>query len=138
METENKYLLEHKISQLILNDNKCSTHFEYIQPCYQQSNNKLNIVTYNHTHNQHFLLCSASGNSFLECLKSAYEYISKICRKEIELNSYTVSWASKIEGSHSRNSYFYGENIFEVLKKFYFDKNEADFIIHSILLNPIS
>ena len=136
--TKNKYQLENSISELIFKDNKCSTHFEYIQPCYQQSGYKLNIITFNQQHNQHFLLRSTEGESFLECLEKAYQYVNKVCKKEVKINSYTVSWVSNDDNVNTTNSYFYGDNIEEVLEKFYFNKKKEDFIIHSINLNPIS
>ena len=97
-----------------------------------------NIITFNKLHHQHFLLHSTKCDSFLECLKKAYEYVNSVCKKEVKLNSYTVSWMSNEDNIDTKKSYFYGENISQVLEKFYFNKKSEDFTIHSITLNPIS
>ena len=67
-----------------------------------------------------------------------YNYVYKL--KETlssEDKSYTVEWYAKSK-EKSYKSYFSGNNMLEILQKFYYGKHEKSLIIYSIKLNPIS
>jgi hypothetical protein len=102
--------LEFEISQLILKDNGCYTHFE-------KTAYKLNIVTYNPKHNTYFLLCSipirdsisSMQEEYYYTLKDAFDYLDKNIKSD-ESSSYTVTWKD-----HSvkdiQTSFFWAKNI---------------------------
>ena len=58
--------------KLIEKDNNCSAHFNY---SYQPNTCVLDVVTYNPTHKNHFLLHSLEGTNRIDALNNMYEYI---------------------------------------------------------------
>ena len=128
----NIYEAESAIQILICKDNNCSTHFDYTS-CSNTCTCK--IVTFNPLHKTHFLLHSITENDKLTAVNQMYNYVYKLketlTSTEKSYNSYTVKWYSKSQ-EKSYTSYFYGNNMLEILQKFYYGKHENSLIIYSI------
>ncbi len=62
------------------------------------------------------------------------EYVKINFKKE---DSYTLQW-SKTGESNLHTSYFRAKNFYEILDKFYFDRDINSYRIFSISINPIS
>ncbi len=113
------------------NSNKCSVEFVYSPS--EHLGIDLYIITHNPVHKNPFLFSKSWGVTEEDALKKACLMINKNKKTE---NSYTVTW-EKIGGT-TQNSYFSGKNMHEVLDKFFFQKNQEEYIIFNIKLNPIS
>jgi len=136
----NVYEGEYMISELIKGDSGCYTHFDY-ESVYQGGTNiSLKVITYNPTHKTHFLLHQVDGIDSIDALKKMYDHIYNI--KELlqqktntKYNSYTVEWWHK-DKAGINHSFFYGENVEAIMKKFYYHKHRKDYTILSVRLNP--
>jgi len=134
----NKLILESQIQKLIYDDNKCTTHLKYgKENTTALANIILEIITINPNHDTQFLLGTFTGNTDIQCLQQALEFINNNKKKNTNCNSYTVEWYKKNE-QKTVKSYFYAESIETLMKKFNYDKIENDYTIFSIKLNPIS
>lgn len=125
--------LENEIVNLINYDNvnSCTVEFRYIE---ESNGVTLNVVTNNPTHSNTFLFEQSWGISKEVALIQLINRLSGSL--EINQNNYTVSW--EIVGGTTQTSYFRGKDIYEVLDKFYHDKNKKNYIIFEIKLNPQS
>lgn len=126
--------LEKKIIDFINqnNSNRCDVEF-----IYSPGNNhgiELFVITHNPIHKTPFLFSKSWGVTEEIALENLIESLYHPKKKE-EV-TYTVTW-EKI-GSTTQNSYFSGNDMYEVLNKFYHDKNPKEYIIFNIKLNPIS
>ena len=149
LKMNNKLILESQIQKLIYDDNKCTTHLKYRKEnttpraCLVSgtttalANIILEIITINPNHDTQFLLGTFTGNTDIQCLEKALEFINNNKKKNTKSNSYTVEWYKKNEAKTVK-SYFYAESIETLMKKFNYDKIENDYTIFSIKLNPIS
>ena len=136
---------QHEISEIIRNDNKCTTYFTwdneiimYSQYCYI----KLNVHTYNPKHKSKFLLmrdkieCLDDDNIIqskkLEMLEKVKEYILE--NRKTEYN-YSVEWNFKRKfDENTKISYFSGSSINEVVQKLY-DTNETEnLVVYKIVM----
>lgn len=138
METEvenKKQELEDKITSIVQNNNinGCivSFHYEPADVC----GHIVLIVTDNPVHNDKFLLCQRWGMTEYEALLSAYDYINIKMPYE---NSYTIEWKKNGQEEKTIKSYFVGKNMFDILEKFYYKKDDNNYTIFSIKLNPIA
>jgi len=124
---------ESKIQLLIEEDNcnKNSVHFKY-EPSISNGIN-LSIITHNPVCDTSFLYHKSWGATEELALISAFKYLKS--HKNIE-NNYTVEWFEK--NKPIVISYFTGIDIFDVLNKFYHDKNPNNFTILLIKLSPIA
>lgn len=95
---------------------------------------QLDIITFNPKHSQSFLFHSVKALDKLEAANKVLEYVSKHYQKE---DSYTLQWI-KIGEQNLHTSYFRAKNIYEVLDKFYFERDVNSYRIYSISLNPLS
>ena len=132
---DNHYEGERAISELIANDNNCSTHFDY-----KLANGvQLELVTYNPEHSTFFLFHTITGLSKVNAITKMYKYVyelkNTIKTKKTSLQNYTIDWYNKNTEKQIK-SYFYGQNVSEVLKKFFYGKTEDSLIIYNIKLNP--
>lgn len=133
------YKLKFEISELIRNDNGSYVSFEYnSSPTFSRW---LDVITYNPRHGQHFLFGRfyMKDLSELEVLEKVRSYIKKpSVRFQYTTNkSYSIKWWNK-EQSKLITSSFYGEDIYDVLYKFYCKKKKDSIEIHEISLNPQS
>lgn len=106
-------------------------HFEYRR---DQERTVLNLITSNPRHNQSFLYHSESGFGEMDVLNKMLDYVTDNRKSK---HSYTIQW-SLSDGSELHTSYFRGQNVYEVLDKFYYGKDINSTIIFSISLNPIA
>jgi hypothetical protein len=139
--------VQSKIFKLIHPKNGVSVHFRF-DP-YQG----LDLVTYNEKNDEFFLLKHLNVTTsdidkahqeyymYLEMLKYVKHLVSSIEENKGDETigySFTVVWTR--EGSPSQISYFYGKDIEEILKKFYYGKEGVKhlFTIYDIKMNPLS
>jgi len=137
---ENIYEGEYMISELIKGDSGCYTNFDYDSVYQGGTNTNLKIITYNPTHKTHFLLHQIDGIDMLDTLHKMYDHIYNIKellqqKSNTKYASYTVEWWH-VDKQGVNRSYFYGQNIEEVLKKFYYRKRKDSYTILSVRLNP--
>lgn len=95
---------------------------------------QLDLITFNPLHNQSFLFHTTKAIDKLEALMKLREYILHNYQKE---DSFTLQWI-KIGEDRLHTSYFRAKNIYEVLDKFFYDRDMNSYRIYSISLNPIS
>lgn len=129
---------ENKIQNLIKNDNNCSAHFDYNNNSHNNTC-KLVVTTYNPKHKTHFLLHSIIGNNKIDALKEMYNHIYNLKKTLSKKNSpylnYTIEWYNP-DNNKKEHSSFYGENIQEVIYKFFYGKTNDNILIYNIKLNP--
>lgn len=94
----------------------------------------LDLMTINPRHQQSFLFHSVKAIDKSEAMQKMHDYVKINFRKE---DSYTLQW-SKIGDQSLHTSYFRAKNIYEILDKFYFERDVNSCRIYSISLNPIS
>lgn len=126
--------LENKIREL-LDDTKI--YFDYNIVPEEQDNMpliKLDLITINQEHNQKFLFHSLKGESKIDLLSGMIEYINQYKKT---LQTYEIEWLdSKQSGDKIQTSWFRGNDIFDVLHKFYYEKEKSRFRIFKIKLMP--
>jgi hypothetical protein len=132
--------LEDSIIKLAASDNK-TIHFEYDR--FKEFDDedyfhKVSVFTFNPTTKEHFLVKEVNYRpSFEVCLNEILDYMINM---KVSHKSFTVLW-TKLENGRlgkTNTSYFYCKNAKEVTDKFYHGKNEEEYEIYSIKLNPIS
>ncbi len=97
---------------------------------------KLDLITINKEHNQKFLFHSVKGGSKIEILKNMIAYITDY-KKNLEI--YAIEWLDiKRDGvsGNIQTSWFRGNDITDVLNKFYYEKEKSQFKIFKIKLMP--
>ena len=150
---ENIYEAEHAIQELIHKDNNCSAHFKYTRhPARGKNSNYKNailspllvtvdLVTYNPAHKTHFLLHSIGGHTDLTAANALYTHIYNL-KKTLEKSdsgyvNYTIEWSDK-NGGKTRLSSFYGTDLEDVVRKFYYGKSKKSLNMFNIKLNPMT
>ena len=122
--------LQNEISKYLgLDPNHVVYHFSE-----KEGISKLALVTINPKHEQSFLYHSTKGIDKVDALKKMLEYVLKHRKNE---NSYTLQWI-KDGDTELHTSYFRGNNLYEVLDKFYYGRDIASCKVFSIYLNPVS
>ena len=145
---ENIYEAEHAIQELIKNDNNCSAHFAKTHLCNNNKNAittptsvKLDLITYNPEHKTPFLLHSISAHTELAAVNAMYTHIYKLkntlASPESGYVNYTIEWGDKKDGV-ARFSSFYGSDVEDIVKKFYYGKSKKSLNIFNIKLNPVT
>jgi hypothetical protein len=152
MKTEINYSQEilkfqSKIFKLIHPQNGVSVHFRF------DPYTGLDLVTYNGKNDEFFLLKHLNvitsdigkDNQEYNMYLEMFEYVKHLVTS-IEENkgdetigySFTVIWSRK--DGPSQTSYFYGKDVEDILKKFYYGKEGVKhlFIIYDIKMNPLS
>jgi hypothetical protein len=94
----------------------------------------LDLMTINPRHQQAFLFHSVKAIDKSEAMQKMLDYVKINFKKE---DSYTLQW-SKVGDQSLHTSYFRAKNIYEILDKFYFERDLNSYRIYSISLNPIS
>jgi len=145
---ESIYEGEYMISELIKGNGGCYTHFNYEVDSYQQftvGDIKLSLVTYNPIHKTHFLLHELVAEDKINCLQDMYDHIygikNLIENKEGKSYAgeicYTIMWME--DGKMGTNtSFFYGKNLEDIIKKFYYGKSLNSYSIINLHLNAES
>ena len=142
----NRFQYENEIRTLIQKDNNCSAHFEWDRVKHPDKGFtlRLNLITYNPLHSMHFLLHSISkiidksvieDNDYEKILEEMHNYLSQ---RQVCLYNYVIKWRLKMGKESSTCSYFQGNNIKQIIDKFYYGKEEDTIIIDSIQLVPDS
>jgi predicted aldo/keto reductase-like oxidoreductase len=94
---------------------------------------RLDLITINKEHNQKFLFHSLSGSSKISILEDMITYIKEFNKN---LESYEIQWLDSLHNAKTQTSWFRGKDIFDVLNKFYYDKEKSRFKILKIKLMP--
>jgi len=131
---KNIYEGEYMISELIKCDNGCYTNFDYDSVYQGGTNTSLKVITYNPSHKTHFLLHQINGIDALDTLHKMFDHLYNI-KDNANYVSYVVEWLYK-DIMNINRSLFYGENMDEIMKKFYYRKRKDDYTMLSIRLNP--
>jgi len=140
--------IQHEIESLLNKKNGVTCHFI-------NEGGKLKLITYNPTHGETFLLHSEKISSdsnyipisslgdgpylrMLDYVKRLIDGTLQTLQHNESNKSYTVIW-NKSDGVEHK-SYFYAENMFVVLEKFYYGKDGVrdSFNILEIKQNPIA
>lgn len=95
---------------------------------------KLNLITINPRHEQSFLFHSVKGLNKIEALEKMLEYVETHFGEE---NTYTIQWI-QVGEDDLHTSYFRGRNVYDILDKFYFERDLTGYRIFSITLNPVA
>jgi len=144
-----KQRLEHKINQIIGNDNGCSVHYQVTHTKRLDSKNisKMVVCTYNPNHDTSFLLwegeieAKIAGNDKLDNELTLLQQLLDYVKKEIppkDLLHYKIRWTKKGKDSKMIDSFFSGRTAKEIVDKFFHDKNNHDYIIYEMVLRPES
>lgn len=131
--------LEYQIRQSVKYDNGCEVSFEYDKSPFRfLFGNKIQVraFTFNPSKKETFLLKEVTCTSVEEGLKKILNYVEK---GKKDYNSFTVKWYKKGSGSAKREaSYFYCKSVKDAILKFYFNKDEDEYIVESVDTNPIA
>lgn len=120
--------LEDKIANIIHKDNGRTAHFEYLD------GSMVVVYTYNHHNRETFLLTKKIGLDYAEALSKVLDYVMS---NEKDYDSYTVIWSRK--GRPERNtSYFYCQDVTQVIDKFFEGKDKNLYKVYEITMNPVS
>ena len=132
----NKIALEDEISRTIMAENGCTTHFEYEAAFPAKLGDsalrKVTVMTYSKQKQATFLLKEVLVSTDEEGLEEILKYAKS---HKDDYDSFTVVWIKKGVGNKSEKSYFYCKDLFEVLEKFYFNKNREDYVIYEVKMN---
>ncbi|MCS6821456.1 MAG: hypothetical protein NZ551_06260 [Microscillaceae bacterium] len=127
--------LENQIRNLL---NDTQIYFDY-NTIVQNDGNllvKLDLITINKEHNQKFLFHSIQGKDKVSILEEMIAYIDNYKR---HLEIYEIEWLNlKAPNPSIQTSWFRGNDIFDVLHKFYYDKEKSQFKIFKIKLMPMA
>lgn len=130
---ENKKVIENLEDQIAvqlgLDLTKLVFSYKQVEGVFQ-----LDLITFNPRHNQSFLFHSCKSIDKIEALQKMLDYIKSNYRKE---ETFTIQWI-KIGEDTLHTSYFRAKNVYDVLDKFYFDRDLNSYRIYTISLNPIS
>ena len=136
--------IQHEIQSLLKKENDVTCHFI-------TEGDKIHLLTYNPIHGETFLLhteniiYSTIGETIWWPVLETYEKFLRFIKElvgviptppdfKVIANTYTLTWVNK--DGISTKSYFSGNNIYEVLDKFYYGKNKLRYNILEIKLNP--
>lgn len=125
--------LEHQISELIRNGRSgCHASFRY---SHQGPKVRTKLVTWNPKHRSTFLVHETEARSRIDALNELLLYVKDKIRDQEK--PYTVKWHLKNTMDMKLvTSHFYAQDIYNLLDKFYYDKNREDYEIIEIKLNP--
>lgn len=138
--------IQHEIQNLLKKENDVTCHFI-------TEGDKIHLLTYNPIHGETFLLhteniiYSRIGETIWWPVLGTYENLLRFIKElvgviptppdfKVITNTYTLTWVNK--DGVSTKSYFSGNNIYEVLDKFYYGKNRLSYNILEIKLNPLA
>lgn len=133
------FKIEQEIMDIVKKDNNRSVHFEYtkevtdntgkiVVPC------RVSAWTYNDLNGESFLLKSSEGDEYEDCLSNILIWLQYSLK---EKDPYTVTW-KKVGVDGMNKSYFYCNDVVEVVEKFFKGKEISEYQIFNIELMPIS
>ena len=125
-----KYKLEDEIRELIYDDNKNSTHFEYYHHKGSTEYFRVRLITLNKKTDVPFLLTEVKASTEEESLYQILDYL----KKDLDLHEFTIKWYKKSESAERPyKSKFKAPTMIRAIEKFYYqEKNEESLIIYSI------
>ncbi|TAE43879.1 MAG: hypothetical protein EAZ44_02850 [Cytophagia bacterium] len=94
---------------------------------------KLDLITINKEHNHKFLFHSNQGTSKMSILQEMIIYIDEYKKQQ---ETYAIEWADIKIPNRIEISWFKGNDIFDILNKFYYTKEKSQFKIFKIKLMP--
>lgn len=94
---------------------------------------KLDLITINQEHNHKFLFHSSVGNNKINILEDMIAYITEYKKHQ---ETYAIEWMDSKKGDEVQTSWFRGNDIFDVLNKFFYNKEKSQFKIFKIKLMP--
>lgn len=124
-------MLEDEIRSYIGGLEYNSLQFEYHM---QEGKTKLDVITINPVHKQHFLFHTTLGYDREDALRKMLDYVKNYKERE---SSYTVQWSLRGQ-NELHTSYFRAKNIWDALDKLTYGRDMNSIIVYSVVLNPIS
>lgn len=128
--------LENQIRQLL---DETQIYFDYNLVNFNEQGEipmfRLDLITINREHNHKFLFHSVTGTSKVSLLKEMLRYIDEYNRQQ---ETYQIEWTHLKALDKLQDSWFRGNDIFDVLNKFYYGKEKSQFKIFKIKLMPMS
>jgi hypothetical protein len=94
---------------------------------------KLDLITINKEHNHKFLFHSLQGLTKISILKEMIAYINEYKKQQ---ETYSIEWTDNKTPDKIQISWFKGNDIFDILHKFYYTKEKSQFKIFKIKLMP--
>lgn len=95
---------------------------------------RFDLVTVNPKHEQSFLFNTTTGIDKIDALQKMLEYIDTHYAHE---GSMTIQWI-KIGDNKLHTSYFRAKNMYDALDKFFYERDQNQYKIFSVVLNPVS
>ncbi len=135
---DRRFDLEGEIITLIYEDNRNTVHFDYhVDIDDVDYSIMLDLYTRNARNGAIFLLHQTRGTSSVDVLQKMLKYLQDQHLAD-EKYSFTVKWVDRTEKEQTENvSYFYEAAEGDVRKKFFYNRNEQDYLI-TIEKNPLS
>ena len=133
--TLTKQEMEQKIIDHIQKDNVNDCKVEFIFSPGENNGIDLFVITHNPIHNTPFLFEKTWAVTEELALANILKWIEHPVRSKNEY-TFTVEWKKHDEPTNK--SYFSGADIYDVLDKFYHNKDSEHYTIYNIKLNPIS
>jgi hypothetical protein len=128
--------LENHIRQLL---DDTQIYFDYNVLNFSQEGEvpllKLDLITISREHNQKFLFHSVTGGTKVGLLREMIKYIDEYKRQQ---ENYEIEWMNYNTSDKMQTSWFRGNDIFDVLNKFYYNKEKSQFKIFKIKLTPMA
>ncbi len=128
--------LENQIRQLL---DETQIYFDYNLVNFSEQGEmpmlKLDLITINREHNHKFLFHAVTANSKVSLLREMIRYIDDYKRHQ---ENYQIEWMHIKDQDKMQNSWFRGNDIFDILNKFYYSKEKSQFKIFKIELKPMS
>lgn len=94
---------------------------------------KLDLITINQEHNHKFLFHSCSGGNKINILEEMIAYITEYKKHQ---ETYAIEWMNAKQTEEIQTSWFRGNDIFDILNKFFYNKEKSQFKIFKIKLMP--
>ncbi|EAY27900.1 hypothetical protein [Microscilla marina] len=94
---------------------------------------KLDLITINKEHNHKFLFHSCTGSNKINILEAMIDYINEYKKRQ---ETYAIEWMNVKLTEEMQTSWFRGNDIFDILNKFFYNKEKSQFKIFKIKLMP--
>lgn len=94
---------------------------------------KLDLITINKEHNHKFLFHSCTGSNKINILDAMIAYINEYKKRQ---ETYAIEWMNVKLTEEMQTSWFRGNDIFDVLNKFFYNKEKSQFKIFKIKMMP--
>lgn len=127
--------LESKIQQIVFADNGNTVHYNYRINIDKKDGVALEVFTFNVRNETVMNMVNVHGSSTIDCLTQVVDFLHK---KEHNIyRSFSIVW--RLVGKpQSVISYFYAENENDAKQRFFYGKNEEEYMLLNVYENPIS